>query len=504
MNLFSKAVRGSAVLTLGEGVGYGASFVRNMILARLLTTADFGIAATFAMVILLLEMSSKLGIARFVVRDKEADDPEFMASAHLVQGASSVFSGLVMAALAQPLARLFGLQEQIGSLLVLACVPVLNGMTHLDTRRFERELRFGPSMWVEVIPQLVITVLAWPLAHWLRDYRVILALLIIKAVLGCAISYSFAEQPYRWRIHPEYTRRMLRFGWPLLLNGFLTFFIVRGDQFVVATFFSKSELGPYAAAAALTMAPTLFFTRVFASVMLPIMAKAQDDPVGFARRYSTALAGVSSFTIAYAVSLIVGADAFMRLAFGEKYVGTGILLAALTAVNALRTIRLAPAIAAIAKGDSMNQLISNLCGGLTLALAFALAFYKQPLQVVACAGLAGESLACVLSLTMLSRRDGVPLSRNFGPALLIMASLGVAALGNWFLAQWQAHPIFKVCLALVAGCSCGVIATCSLEASRAHAKKFLDQHRNDGWRGWLRLLSKNKCSARPEATAARF
>jgi hypothetical protein len=39
------------MLSLGEGVVYGASFIRNMILARLLTKANFGIAATFAMVI---------------------------------------------------------------------------------------------------------------------------------------------------------------------------------------------------------------------------------------------------------------------------------------------------------------------------------------------------------------------------------------------------------------------------------------------------------------------
>ena len=45
-----KALTGSIVLTAGEGVAYAGAFVRNMVLAHLLTRADFGVAATFAMV----------------------------------------------------------------------------------------------------------------------------------------------------------------------------------------------------------------------------------------------------------------------------------------------------------------------------------------------------------------------------------------------------------------------------------------------------------------------
>ena len=81
MSVRKTALRGSAVLATSEGVSYGMSFIRNMILARMLTRADFGIAATFAMMITLLEFSSKLGVARFVVRDKEGGQADFLAAA---------------------------------------------------------------------------------------------------------------------------------------------------------------------------------------------------------------------------------------------------------------------------------------------------------------------------------------------------------------------------------------------------------------------------------------
>ena len=51
MSLFRKSLKGSVELSAGQILTYGCSFVRLAILARLLTVADFGIAATFSMTI---------------------------------------------------------------------------------------------------------------------------------------------------------------------------------------------------------------------------------------------------------------------------------------------------------------------------------------------------------------------------------------------------------------------------------------------------------------------
>ena len=173
MSVRRKSARGTLVLTMGEAVIYGCSFVRNMILARVLTKEDFGISAAFSLIITLLEFSSKLGISRFVIRDEEGDEPEFLAAAHLVQGAVAVLSSLLMVAAAWPLARLFGIPTAVGAMFVLAAIPLLNGITHLDVKRFERGLRFGPSTLVEMLPQIVVTAAAWPVTVWLPDYRAV-------------------------------------------------------------------------------------------------------------------------------------------------------------------------------------------------------------------------------------------------------------------------------------------------------------------------------------------
>ena len=78
-----RAAKGSLWVGAGNVLVYAASFARNMILARLLSKADFGIAATFGLVLTLMEFTAKMGIGRFVVQDKEGNDPGFLPNGYL-------------------------------------------------------------------------------------------------------------------------------------------------------------------------------------------------------------------------------------------------------------------------------------------------------------------------------------------------------------------------------------------------------------------------------------
>jgi O-antigen/teichoic acid export membrane protein len=467
MNLRGKSLRGSAVLTASEAVIYGASFVRNMILARLLTKADFGTAAAFAMVISLLEFTSKLGISRFVIRDREGGRPDFIAAAHLMQLGTGIVGALLIALASVPLAGLFGLEDQRWAMLALATVPVLVGLGHLDVRRFERDLRFGPSTLSEVIPQLAVMIAAWPVAHWLGDFRAMLILLIGKSAMSCACSHWLAEQPYRLMIQREYLTRMLRFGWPLLVTGFLLFGNLQGDQFFVAMFYSMAALGPYAAAAALTMAPSFMFARIFNSVMLPLMAKVQDEHEAFRRRYCQTTAVISCFAGVCAAGMTIGSEALMVLVYGPKYAGAGTILALLTIVNAFRTLRFAPSLAAIAKGDSQNQMIANLWRLVGLVPALGLAIAHQPVWMIACTGLFGEALANRATLMRLRRRDGVPLSAGLMSIgwIGVISTLGIAvSLG---VRDW--NPYVALSMAAVGAISTGILMVLTMPLLRREA-----------------------------------
>jgi O-antigen/teichoic acid export membrane protein len=222
---------------------------------------------------------------------------------------------------------------------------------------------------------------------------------------------------------------MLRFGWPLFLNGFLMFAYLQGDQLLIAASYSMSDLAAYAAAAALAMVPTVFVGRILSSVLLPILAAVQNEPVRFCWRYRQSVSISALLAASVGVGMALGGECAMRLVYGAKYAGSGALLAWLSAANALRTLRLAPALAAIAKGDSKNQLLSNAARTIAILPAAVLALAEQPIWTIACSGLLGELIASWFSFARLSRRDGIPLSRSLVPgAWLLVSAVGAAAL----------------------------------------------------------------------------
>ncbi len=433
MSLRRTAARGSATLAGAAAVSNVAAFVRNVILAHILTKADFGIAATLALVIALFELSAKIGVARFVVQDPEGNDRGFIASAHLLQFTTAAVGALLILGTAPILAGIFNIPDQRWTIACMALLALFRGLEHLDIYRFERELRFGPSTAIDAISQITITALAWPLATWLGDVRAVLGLLLFKGAITCLLTHRVAEYSYRWQVHWPHLRRMARLGWPLLINGFLMFGVLSGDQFLVATYYSVADLGSYAAAAALVSAPTFFFAKVFSSLSLPLVSKVQSDPVAFRRRYHQAMSLVAVFSVTCTVATIMGSESLMRLVYGAKYTGTGPILAWIAAGNAFRIIRMAPALAALSKGDSKNQMYSNIWRMTGLVAALGVAIAQQPIWMIAGCALIGETFACAASFVLLIRRDRTPASISLVPTALVAvataAALGLSALG---------------------------------------------------------------------------
>jgi O-antigen/teichoic acid export membrane protein len=487
MSVRFRAVKGSLWVGVGNLVVYAASFVRNMILARLLSKADFGIAATFGLVLTLMEFTAKLGISQFVVQDREGNEPGFIASAHLVQVCAAGISAVLILAGAPVLAQWFGIANHAWALMLLALVAVFGGLQHADVRRYQRELRFGPSAAVDAIPQVAITLAAWPVAVWLGDFRAMLVLLLAKSALSCALSHFVAEYPYRLAWHRERLARMLRFGWPLLVTGFLMFGVMQGDQFLVATFYDMSSLAPYAAAAALAYAPSFLFGGILGSVLFPLLSQVQDELPELRSRYVQAVALVTLVSAVTSVGMIVGGEALMRLTYGSKYAGSGVILAWLTAAVAFRNLRVAPSTAALARGDSKNQMISNGWRLMALAPMLVLAFKLQPIWMLACCGLVGEGFACWASIVRLRRRDGVPAGVTFRPALWLLA-LVIAAGGLAWVVAHAASVVAGLALAAACAFAAGVSTVALLPELRREGLAAWQGYRAQGWRGALAQL----------------
>ena len=102
----------SALLILsGNAAASLLLLARNLIVARLIPVADYGVASTFAVAMAVVEMMSALGLQQQIVQAKEGEDPRFQAALQGFQLLRGVISGVALFAIAGPMADFLGIPE---------------------------------------------------------------------------------------------------------------------------------------------------------------------------------------------------------------------------------------------------------------------------------------------------------------------------------------------------------------------------------------------------------
>lgn len=444
----------------GQTASHALSFVRNLILARVLTRADFGLAATFALAVTMLELTSRIALGRQVVQAKEGGSDHFLKTAHSFQFLVGTISAASLLLLCVPIAQLFNVPDKTWAFALLGLIPLGRGLWNLDLQRRQRSLEFLPTVWVELVPQVLITTLAWPLAVWIGDFKVVLILLLGKELLTTIMTHGLAVRPYRWGWDKLLWRGMWNFGWPLIINGLLLFGAQQGDQILVGGGYSLEMLALYSAAALLVAGPFLIVAHGASSIMLPILSRLQESPSLFNREYQTCVQLCALGAMLTMLPMVLAGEQILSFCYGPKYFGGGAILGWLAAGCAFRFLRIAPATAAMALADTQNQMLSNLLRTSSFALGAGALYLGLSVEYIAVCALIGELVALFDSTWRLKCRQGVPAADTTRSTLYLGACFasagGVVSLGA---RQWSLPVALGLSCIFVL---CGVIAAVKL------------------------------------------
>lgn len=408
--------------------------IRNVLIARLLSVDDFGIASTFAITFALIEMTSNIAIDRLIVQSKQGDDPALQSTLQSMQVLRGLLGGLILFLLAGPIAQLFGLPEIAWAYQVLALVPVIRGLAHLDMFRQQRNMVFRPIVFTELLSQGLSTLLVIPLALWLNDYRAMLYAIIIQQAAYFTISHLVAERKYLLSWNSAFVTTSLSFGWPLLLNGLLMFGIFQGDRIIVGSLIGITELGWFSAAFTLTLAPTLVLGKTLNSYYLPQLSKARDDQKKLHNLSLVIIeAGLLCGILLAGFFVVVGPYFFIFL-FGQKYSAAISILVWLSIMQAVRVAKAGPAIVAISNADTKNPLIANILRVAMLPVAWQIVSETQSILWAIWIAILGEVLAVIVSLLLLHRDDSINLKKLLAPLATCVIILGYLGLDTFLFA----------------------------------------------------------------------
>ena len=143
------------MLVSGNAFGSALLLARNLIVARLISPEDYGIASTFAISMSIVEMLSNFGLNQMIVVDKDGDDPRVQSGLQGFQVLRGLTSSLLLWAISGAYARFLGIADLAWAYQVIAFIPLVNGLQHFDVHRLKRHLKFTPSILSLSVPPLV-------------------------------------------------------------------------------------------------------------------------------------------------------------------------------------------------------------------------------------------------------------------------------------------------------------------------------------------------------------
>jgi O-antigen/teichoic acid export membrane protein len=313
-----RSIVGVAQAMTGRLFQIALNFASVVVLARLLSPADFGIIATVSAFLALLVVFRDAGLTMAAVRSAELT-PQQSSNMFWLTQVLSVLVALGIAALAPVIAALYDQPELTAVMQVLAVAGLLEGLGLQHGALLRRELRLGAHAMASVIAETIAiaTAIAGALHGW--GYWSLVAKMVLSAGINSVLLWLLC----RWR--PGRPRRnsgvmpLLRFGGQLTLAQLLWTVLRKVDDALLAWAWGVTAVGYYTRAYGLLLLPTQQLTTPLAIAAIPTLSRLQNDPERFRRYYLRGMEFVTFLGFPLVVLLFVVAEDFVMFVFGAKW-----------------------------------------------------------------------------------------------------------------------------------------------------------------------------------------
>ena len=261
-----KAIKGAGWLVFSRFVGRIIDFFTLLVLARILTPADFGLAALATSLVVVVDTMLEVPVTQALVRlptiDKSHLDTGFTVG--LMRG---IVIGTIVLAAAWPYAWINHDSHLVLLVAVLALGPISRGLTSPAMVNFARQLGFRQTFILESSGKLTAAIVAMLVVLSGGAYWAIVANFVIASFASTVVSYILA--PYRPAFSlarlPDFAGFIGWFSSAQLVSALNWQF----DRFLIGALADRPTLGRYAVASDVAVIPT---QSLIGPALQPVMA----------------------------------------------------------------------------------------------------------------------------------------------------------------------------------------------------------------------------------------
>ncbi|MHA7816387.1 MAG: oligosaccharide flippase family protein [Pseudohaliea sp.] len=325
--LAQKVMNSSALLVALKLIHRSLGLVSTIILARLLTPADFGLVALVSITVYFFDVLSSAGSDQYIIRRAEVSRDD-LDTAWTIDLLMKLTLWLLLEAIAPWFAQFFGEPRLSNALRVGACVLPINALASARLNLLKQGFEYRGIFALSIAQRLLTFALVILLAYMLRSYWAMIISDIAASLFFTLGSYGVARHRPRLTLTCA-TEQWAFSGW-LLLKSVVGYTRSQIDTFFISKLFPATTLGQYQLAREIVMLPAHTLIAPASDPLVALFRHSRESPERLAQDLRLAQLATALVVFPIVGFLICFPSPVISVLLGSQWAEAGAMIQALS------------------------------------------------------------------------------------------------------------------------------------------------------------------------------
>lgn len=368
-DLKRKSVRGGTITLVSQAISTVVHLASTVILARMLTPADYGIIAMVTAITAFAGLFRDLGLSSAAIQKKDLTAGQ-QTNLFWLNVAMGTALTLILA-VCSPLVAWFYRQPELTLVtFVLSLNFIIGSLGAQHQAMLVRNLQFFRKAIADISGSLVTLVIAIGMAYQGYAYWALAVSSIAGGVVTSALLFYLS--PF-WPGLPrrgEGIREMVSFGANITGFNIVNYFHRNLDNILIGRFWGVEALGVYSRAYALLMFPIQAIRSPINAVAFPALSKLQGQPRGFREFYVDTTMLIATFSMPICFFLFMTSYEVVFLTLGPQWHETADVFRILALVGVTQPSTSTRGMVVLALGNGSRYLAIGVFQSVIVSIGF--------------------------------------------------------------------------------------------------------------------------------------
>jgi polysaccharide transporter, PST family len=362
-----RSVHGAVATFASQGIRFVLQFGSQVVLARLLLPADFGLIAMVGPVLSFVQIFSELGLSQAAIQKPDITQGE-LSALFWINAAISVVMASLMIAVSPLVAIFYGQPHLLQICMSVSCLLVVSGLSAQHIALITRQMQFTALATIDVSCAAFAAAAGIGAALLGMGYWSLVLMQAVNAITISILAWFLSG----WR--PSRPRRetgvgaILRFGGHLTGYNVISFMGTNCDSILIGKIAGSVGLGLYDRAFKLVAAPIWQISLPMARVAVSLLSRLQLSPERYRSAFLRMLQILLLLTMPAVAWVAITADTLVPLLFGPTWAAAAPIVSALAIATGFAPLSISSYWLFVSQNRAAEQLRYI---GIKTAIAFA-------------------------------------------------------------------------------------------------------------------------------------